>query len=31
VPLANKYDLSHAHSAFVAQCDQDAWLTVGMV
>jgi len=23
VPLANKYDLSHAHSAFVAQCDQD--------
>ena len=24
VPLANKYDLSHAHSAFVAQCDQDS-------
>src|ERR1700683_55220 len=23
VPLANKYDLSHAHSAFVTQCDQD--------
>ncbi|MGA2267271.1 MAG: alkaline phosphatase family protein [Bryobacteraceae bacterium] len=23
VPLANKYDLSHAHSAFVAQCDKD--------
>jgi phospholipase C len=23
VPLANKYDLSHAHSAFVAQCDTD--------
>jgi phospholipase C len=23
VPLANKYDLSHAHSAFVAQCHQD--------
>jgi len=23
VPLANKYDLSHAHSAFVAQCDQE--------
>ena len=23
VALANKYDLSHAHSAFVAQCDQD--------
>jgi phospholipase C len=22
VPLANKYDLSHAHSAFVGQCDQ---------
>jgi len=22
VPLANKYDLSHAHSAFVTQCDQ---------
>src|SRR5215472_5172105 len=21
VPLANSYDLSHAHSAFVAQCD----------
>jgi len=24
VALANKYDLSHAHSAFVAQCDQEA-------
>ena len=24
VRLANKYDLSHAHSAFVVQCDQDA-------
>jgi phospholipase C len=24
VPLANKYDLSHAHSAFVVQCDQAA-------
>jgi phospholipase C len=24
VPLANKYDLSHAHSAFVTQCDQDS-------
>jgi len=24
VRLANKYDLSHAHSAFVAQCDRDA-------
>jgi phospholipase C len=24
VALANKYDLSHAHSAFVKQCDQDA-------
>jgi phospholipase C len=24
VPLANKYDLSHAHSAFVAMCDADA-------
>src|SRR5580698_5996314 len=23
VPLANKYDLSHAHSAFVAMCDTD--------
>jgi phospholipase C len=23
VQLANKYDLSHAHSAFVAQCDED--------
>ena len=23
VPLANQYDLSHAHSAFVAQCDKD--------
>src|SRR5271157_1704844 len=23
VPLANKYDLSHAHSAFIAQCDKD--------
>jgi len=23
VALANKYDLSHAHSAFVAQCNQD--------
>ncbi len=23
VALANKYDLSHAHSAFVVQCDQD--------
>ena len=23
VPLANTYDLSHAHSAFVAQCDKD--------
>jgi phospholipase C len=23
VKLSNKYDLSHAHSAFVAQCDQD--------
>jgi phospholipase C len=23
VPLANKYDLSHAHSAFVAMCDLD--------
>jgi phospholipase C len=23
VLLANKYDLSHAHSAFVAQCDKD--------
>ena len=23
VPLANKYDLSHAHSAFVNQCDKD--------
>jgi phospholipase C len=23
ITLANKYDLSHAHSAFVAQCDQD--------
>jgi phospholipase C len=23
VPLANKYDLSHAHSAFVAMCDVD--------
>jgi phospholipase C len=23
VPLANTYDLSHAHSAFVAQCDMD--------
>jgi phospholipase C len=23
VQLANKYDLSHAHSAFVAQCDKD--------
>ena len=24
VPLANHYDLSHAHSAFVAQCDEDS-------
>jgi phospholipase C len=24
VALANKYDLSHAHSAFVAQCDKDS-------
>jgi phospholipase C len=24
VPLASHYDLSHAHSAFVAQCDVDA-------
>ena len=24
VPLANAYDLSHAHSAFVAQCDLDS-------
>jgi len=24
VALANKYDLSHAHGAFVAQCDKDA-------
>src|SRR5215469_14186326 len=23
VPLANQYDLSHAHTAFVAQCDLD--------
>ncbi len=23
VPLANKYDLSHAHSAFVAMCNGD--------
>ena len=23
IPLANKYDLSHAHSAFVAMCDAD--------
>jgi phospholipase C len=23
VPLANKYDLSHAHSAFMAQCNAD--------
>jgi len=23
VPLANQYDLSHAHSAFVAQCDKN--------
>ena len=23
VPLANQYDLSHAHSAFVKQCDKD--------
>jgi phospholipase C len=23
VPLANKYDLSHSHSAFVAMCDAD--------
>jgi phospholipase C len=23
VALANKYDLSHAHSAFITQCDQD--------
>jgi phospholipase C len=24
VPLANKYDLSHAHSAFVVMCDADS-------
>src|SRR5208283_1730502 len=24
VPLANKYDLNHAHSAFVAMCDADS-------
>jgi len=24
VALANRYDLSHAHSAFVAQCDRDS-------
>jgi len=23
VPLANKYDLSHAHTAFLSQCDRD--------
>src|SRR5262249_26758677 len=24
IPLANKYDLSHKHSAFTLQCDQNA-------